>query len=119
LDVFKFLEDASKSAQKWDLIIVDPPSFVHQSSQIDAAISTYKNLFIAALKVAAPKALIAFSSCSSKIESKAFDEIISEAISKARRRARVITSRGQPADHPFPLACEDLRYLKFVVVELN
>ena len=28
-------------------------------------------------------------------------------------------SQGQPGDHPFPLACEELRYLKFHLYQLD
>lgn len=118
-DVFTFLEEARQSRHSWDLIVVDPPSFVHQSSQVDTALATYERLFTAATAVAAPRAIIAYASCSSKITLPAFETTIRNSLSTARRRARTLGIYGQPEDHPFPMACEDLRYLRFVVVEVE
>lgn len=118
-DVFTFLEEARQATQQWDLIIVDPPSFVHQASQVEAAVASYERLFTAATQVAAPNALVAFASCSSKITLPIFETTIRTAISRARRRARVIATTTQPPDHPYPLACEDLQYLRFVVVAVE
>jgi 23S rRNA (cytosine1962-C5)-methyltransferase len=118
-DVFDFLAHAKESRQQWDLIVVDPPSFVHQSAQVEAALAAYERLFTAAIFVAAPHAIIAFASCSSKITIPAFETTIRRSISHARRRARTLAINTQPPDHPYPLACEDLQYLRFVVVEVE
>ena len=49
-----------------------------------------------------------------------FGEVCEEAVlGSARRQARVLAVQGQPADHPYPLACEELRYLKFNLYELD
>jgi 23S rRNA (cytosine1962-C5)-methyltransferase len=118
-DAFIFLEKAAEQKNLWDLIVVDPPSFAPAERHVERAKESYQNLFIASLKVLAPSGVIAFSSCSSHIPDSMFTEICKTAISKARRRGTVIGSFGQPEDHPYPLACEELRYLKFVMVRVE
>jgi 23S rRNA (cytosine1962-C5)-methyltransferase len=118
-DVFTFLEEAKGVRRQWDLIVVDPPAFVHKSSQVDAALAAYERLFTHACAVAAPRCVIAFASCSSKVTIEAFQSTIQQALSATRRRARTLGIYGQPQDHPYPFACEDLQYLRFILLELD
>ena len=46
-------------------------------------------------------------------------QICEASISRARRVASVLGVHGQPEDHPFPAACPELRYLKFVAHGLD
>jgi 23S rRNA (cytosine1962-C5)-methyltransferase len=57
--------------------------------------------------------ILALASCSSHIDCALFEEICAAAIGKARRTAAIMGVHGQPADHPFPAAAQELRYLKF------
>jgi 23S rRNA G2069 N7-methylase RlmK/C1962 C5-methylase RlmI len=58
--------------------------------------------------------ILALASCSSHISFPLFHDICDNAIARARRTATVLGVHGQPADHPYPAACPELRYLKFV-----
>lgn len=118
-DAFVFLEDAKKRADLWDLIVVDPPSFAPAERHVERAKESYQNLFVATLQVLAPGGYVAFSSCSSHIPGPMFLEICKTALSKAKRRATMIGSYGQPEDHPYPLACPELCYLKFVLLRVQ
>jgi hypothetical protein len=46
-------------------------------------------------------------------------KICDAAVGRARRTASVLGVYGQPEDHPFPAACPELRYLKFVTHALD
>jgi 23S rRNA (cytosine1962-C5)-methyltransferase len=116
-DVFQFLEAARAEKRTWDLIIVDPPSFAPAQRHVEKAIASYQALFASAFQVLAPGGVIALSSCSSHIPPETFFELTEAAVSKARRRATVLGVYGQPADHPFPLACRELQYLKFLLLQ--
>jgi 23S rRNA (cytosine1962-C5)-methyltransferase len=118
-DVFRFLEDARAAKRTWELVIVDPPSFAPAERHVPKAIASYQALFAAALQVLAPGGIVAFSSCSSHVPLPTFFELTEAAVSKARRRAVVLGVHGQPADHPFPLACTELQYLKFVLLQVR
>ena len=48
-----------------------------------------------------------------------FFELTEVAMSKAKRRATVLGVHGQPADHPFPLVCRELQYLKFILLQVR
>ena len=98
---------------------MDPPSFAPAARHVDKATASYQAPFTAALQVLAPGGIIALSSCSSHISPQAFFELTELAVSKARRRATVLGVFGQPADHPFPLVCRELQYLKFLLMQVR
>jgi 23S rRNA (cytosine1962-C5)-methyltransferase len=118
-DVFAFLEAARAEKRAWDLVIVDPPSFAPAQRHVEKATASYQTLFASALGVVAAGGLIALSSCSSHISSQMFFELTEVAVSKARRRATVLGVYGQPGDHPFPLVCRELQYLKFLLLQVR
>lgn len=116
IDVFEYLNGAP---ELWDHIIVDPPSMSHSENQREAAKAKYIDLFAAAAKRVKPQGELSLSSCSSHVSFDDFFEIIDEALSTARRRGRILRVSGQGTDHPFPHACHELRYLKFVHLALD
>lgn len=118
-DVFDFLKQLQINKEKFDLIIVDPPSFAASEKNVETAKQSYQDLFALALHSLESNGKIAFSSCSSHIPSEMFLEICQAALSKARRRGTILAIHGQPADHPFPFACRELQYLKFVLMAIN
>lgn len=119
MDVFQFLEDARAAQRVWDLVIVDPPSFAPAQRHVEKALASYQTLFASAIQVVSPGGIIALSSCSSHVSHQMFYELTEAAVSKARRRATVLGVFGQPADHPFPLVCRELQYLKFLLLQVR
>ncbi|PNW79253.1 hypothetical protein CHLRE_09g407900v5 [Chlamydomonas reinhardtii] len=118
-DAFEFLERAGKAREKWEVVIIDPPSFAPSKQAVEKAKASYTRLFAAAASVTAPHGTLALASCSSHIDSAMFMEICDEALGKARRQGYVLGVGGQPADHPYPAAADELRYLKFVTFRLE
>ncbi len=116
VDVFEYLRG---NAEAWDHIIVDPPSMTHSKDQKELAQSKYIEIFTAAAKRVRAGGELSLSSCSSHIGFDDFLKIIEEALSGARRRGRILRVSGQGSDHPFPHACPELRYLKFVHLALE
>lgn len=116
VDVFEYLNAAQEN---WDHIIVDPPSMGPSESKKEAAAAKYVAAFAAAAKRVKPRGDFSVSSCSSHISFDDFLQIIEEALSVARRRGQILRVSGQGADHPFPHACHELRYLKFVHLALD
>ncbi len=115
VDVFEYLRG---DAEMWDHIIVDPPSMSHSENQREAAKAKYIEVFAVAAKKVKKGGQLSLSSCSSHVSFDDFFEIIEESLSQARRRGQIVRVSGQGPDHPFPHACHELRYLKFVHLAL-
>lgn len=116
VDVFEYLNGAP---EMWDHIIVDPPSMSHSEEQKNTAKSKYTELFTAAAKRVRPCGELSVSSCSSHVSFDDFFEIIDESLSNSRRKGQILRVSGQGPDHPFPHACHEHRYLKFVHIALD
>ncbi len=114
-DIFSFLKDYK---ELWDVVIVDPPSLTHSEKTKLFAQNKYIETFSLAAKRVSPDGDFVVSSCSSHINFDEFYNILSESLSKARRQGQVLRISGQGPDHPFPHACPELRYLKFIHCKL-
>ncbi len=118
-DAFAWVKEAAAAKRQWDFVITDPPSFAPNAKSVDAAKTAYVDIFADSLKLVAPGGLLAASSCSGHVSFELFLELCREALGRSRRRGRVLVARGQPEDHPWPLALEEMRYLKFVLMQVE
>jgi 23S rRNA (cytosine1962-C5)-methyltransferase len=118
-DVFEFLATATRDRQRWNVVILDPPSFAPNRESVPNAMLAYQNVIEAGSRVTAKRGILAVASCSSHVDLPMFLECCEQGVSKARRQAVVFTIAGLPVDHPTPLALPEFRYLKFVMMRLE
>ena len=114
----EFVAESQKQKKMWDIVITDPPSFAPNQKAVDSAKDAYTKVFADSLKLVKDGGYFAASSCSGHISFEVFLEIVQEALSKSRRRGKVLLIKGQPEDHPFPFALPEMRYLKFVYLQV-
>lgn len=118
VDAFEFVAEAQKNKRVWDIVITDPPSFAPNQKAVDSAREAYTKIFADSLRLVKDGGFFAASSCSGHISFESFLEIVQDALSKSRRRGKVLLIKGQPEDHPFPFALPEMRYLKFVYLQV-
>ena len=118
IDAFDFVKEAQEQKKLWDIVIADPPSFAPNQKSVDTAKDAYIKIFADALKLVKDGGYFAASSCSGHISTEMFLELVQEALSQSKRRGKVLLIKGQPEDHPFPLALPEMRYLKFVYLQV-
>ena len=118
-DAFLFIDERIKEKAKWDLVITDPPSFAPNQKAVESAVEAYVKVFSQSLKLVNNNGLFAASSCSSHISTDKFLEICRESFSKTRKKGTLVYYGGQPFDHPYPIAMEELRYLKFALFRID
>lgn len=118
VDAFEFVAQAQKEKKLWDIVITDPPSFAPNQKAVESAREAYTKIFADSLRLVKDGGYFAASSCSGHISFEGFLEIVQEALSKSRRRGKVLLVKGQPEDHPFPFALSEMRYLKFVYLQV-
>lgn len=118
-DAFAFIDEQIKNKQKWDMVITDPPSFAPNQKAVETATAAYTKVFANSLKLVKGNGLFAASSCSSHISTEEFLNICREAFSKTRKKGTLVYLGGQPFDHPYPLAMDELRYLKFALFRVD
>jgi 23S rRNA (cytosine1962-C5)-methyltransferase len=113
LDAFEFFARANDQRRKWDLVIVDPPSFAPSERARPAALQAYKKLAAAALAVVEPGGRFALASCSSHVTEADLLELVA-GMGALRLRA----SAGAGSDHPVLPSFPEGRYLKFLFFDI-
>lgn len=117
-DAFEVLE-AAQGGPGWDLIVLDPPAFATSKKTLDNALGAYTAVITAGIRVARPGAIVVVASCSAHVGLAELERCAAAGLSNARRRADLLDVAGQPPDHPAPLACAELRYLKALFLRLD
>jgi 23S rRNA (cytosine1962-C5)-methyltransferase len=114
-DCFELLQDYAERGERYDLVIVDPPSLARAKKSRYAAQRAYVHLNQAAMRCVAPGGLLATASCTSQVSPHAFREALADAAARAERRLLMLHEAGHAIDHPVPAHFPEGRYLKFVL----
>lgn len=115
-DVPAFLDRArTDRAQRWDLIVSDPPSFAPSAETKAAAMKSYRALHRSCLALLDNGGLYLAASCSSHVDRDAFEETLRDGAEKARVVLQVLGRWGAAPDHPRLLAFPEGDYLKVVL----
>jgi len=118
-DAFKVLAKMADRGRRFDLVVLDPPSFSQAKGRVFSVQRDYRELVEASLSVCAPGALLACVSNTIKLPVDDMDRAIGEAGVRARSRVRVVERRGLPADFPVPAGYPEGHYLKFMLCAID
>ena len=118
-DVFDLLEKYHGQGKRFDLIIVDPPSFARSKSQLPQALKAYRRLNALAMRCLAPGGMLAASSCTAQVSAQAFRAALADAAADAKRQFIIQHDAGQPLDHPVAVNFPEGRYLKFMLGQVT
>jgi 23S rRNA (cytosine1962-C5)-methyltransferase len=114
-DGFELLEQFAAEKRRFEVVILDPPSFARDRQGRHAAERAYVRLNHLALRCVEPGGLLASASCTSQVSPQAFRQALAEAARRAGKRLLILHDAGQAIDHPVPAYFPEARYLKFVV----
>lgn len=117
-DAFAWLRGAGAAGERFDLVILDPPSFARNRASLPGALRGYRDLHLHALRLLPVGGRLASWSCSSHVEDAAFLATAVEAATELGRTLRFTTAFGQPPDHPWLPAAPETRYLKGFLAEV-
>lgn len=103
---------------KWDLIILDPPSFTRNKKSVHDAMRGYKEIHLRAMKLLEPGGILSTFCCSHHAGADLFRESVQAAAIDAPATLRLIQQHGQRLDHPILLNIPETEYLKGFTYEL-
>ena len=112
-DAFKYLD---KVADKYNLIILDPPAFAKHRGALHNALKGYTRLNAKALEKIQPGGILFTFSCSQVVTKDNFRNAVFTAATVARRKVRILHQLHQPADHPINIYHPEGEYLKGLVL---
>ncbi len=118
VNAFDVLKNLTKEEKRWDVVMLDPPSFAKSRSSIDKAVTGYKEINLRGIKLVKPGGFLVTSSCTNLVQPEQFNNIIQMAAKDAKRRIRQVVFNAQSADHPIISGQENTHYLKFLIVQV-
>jgi 23S rRNA (cytosine1962-C5)-methyltransferase len=119
INAFDALKQWTKEEKRWDVVMLDPPSFTKTRENIQKAISGYKEINLRGMKLLKPGGFLVTSSCTNLVQPDLFYQIIEMAAKDARRSLRQVVFQAQSPDHPIIRGLENTNYLKFLIVQVN
>ncbi len=103
---------------RFDLIILDPPSFTRNRASVPDALRGYKEIHLRALKLLKAGGTLATFCCSHHVSSELFLDSLLSAAFDTRRVLRRTATYGQSPDHPVIPMIPETEYLKGFAFEV-
>ncbi len=114
-DLFQALRELAASGRRFDLVVLDPPSFTKTREGREGAMRGYRDINRMGLSVLSPGGLLATSSCTQLVDVAKWKEALRDAAADAGADLERVAWGGQPPDHPVLLSVPETEYLKFAV----
>lgn len=116
-DAFVEMKALIDKGKTYDVVVIDPPSFAKQQSEIDLAKKKYVQLAELGEKLTAKNGLLVLASCSSRVLAQSFFDLNTRVLSSQPRLFETILKTSHDSDHPisFPegayLKCGYYRFM--------
>jgi 23S rRNA (cytosine1962-C5)-methyltransferase len=107
-----------KILPRWDLIVLDPPSFTRNRASVPDALRGYKEIHLRALKLLKTGGTLATFCCSHHVDAGLFQDTVLSAAFDARRILRRVATYSQSPDHPIIPMIPETEYLKGFAFEV-
>ncbi len=111
-NVFEELKSLEKEKKKFNLVILDPPSFVKKKEALEGALSGYKEILLRAMRLLKEGGSLAVFSCSYAIDDTLLMQVSLSAAIDVKKDLRVLKFLKQSADHPIHPFIPETYYLK-------
>ena len=99
-DAFEEMNKLIKAKKKFDIVVIDPPSFAKNLKEIEVAKKKYKQLTKLGEQLCRKGGMLVLASCSSRISSETFFEINKVALTNQLRKFSLLLTTGHDIDHP-------------------
>jgi len=103
---------------RFDLIVLDPPSFTRNRAAVPDALRGYKEIQLRALKLLRPGGVLATFCCSHHVSEELFLDSVLSAAYDTRHILRRVAVFGPSPDHPVIPMIPETEYLKGFAFEL-
>jgi 23S rRNA (cytosine1962-C5)-methyltransferase len=118
-EVFEALTGIAASNERFDLIVLDPPSFTKSKKNVTTAKKGYRDLHRNALALLVRGGYLATASCSHHIVPETFLDVVHATARDSNRPLQQILWRGASPDHPVLPGVPETGYLKFALFRVH
>lgn len=99
-DAFLTLQQLAESRRRFDVVVIDPPSFARSQTDIPQALAAYRRLVRLGLGVLRSGGTLVIASCTSRVPAAQFFALVQETAALEKRPLQHITHTQHPLDHP-------------------
>ncbi len=115
-DVHKYFDRIFQSKMKFNLIVLDPPSFTKSRKNVPSAVKGYIELNSKAMRLLHKNSILMTYSCSHHISEQQFEDILVKSASEAGRKIQIVDFANCTYDHPVLPQMSETKYLKGYVI---
>jgi 23S rRNA (cytosine1962-C5)-methyltransferase len=94
-DVLKVLEKLKDRGERFDVVVCDPPKYASHARDVEAALTGYRRLNLAAVSVLEPGGILATCSCSGLVGRQPFLDMLDRSPRTPGGRSRSLSSAGK------------------------
>ncbi|PPA69773.1 class I SAM-dependent rRNA methyltransferase [Jeotgalibacillus proteolyticus] len=116
-DVFRYFNYAVKNEIKFDLVVMDPPSFARSKKNTFSAAKDYKNLMKQAIDITENNGVIVASTNAANVPMKKFQRFIDEAFKEKGLKYEILETHTLPEDFAVSSSFTEGDYLKVLFVK--
>jgi 23S rRNA (cytosine1962-C5)-methyltransferase len=116
-DAFDLLPRLRASGDRFDMVILDPPSFAKAGAEVDRALHSYERIIRMGTALVATGGMLVAASCTSRIGPEQFRSAVGSAAAAEGRRLEILRQTGHALDHP--IGFPEGAYLKCVFASLD
>lgn len=98
-DAFAVMADLAARGDRFDVVVVDPPSFAHDEAGVPRALHAYGRLTTRAVALVADGGLLVQASCTSRVTAAEFHDAVASAARHAGVGFTELRRTGHPSDH--------------------
>ena len=99
-DAFDTLSSMVEQGEQFDLVVIDPPSFAGQASQVKMALKQYGRLARLGSQLTKNGGVLVLASCSSRVSSQSFFDRCEQELMQIIRKFTVLETTFHDIDHP-------------------
>lgn len=119
MDVFEYFKYAEKKNLKFDLVILDPPSFARSKKYSFSASKDYPSLIEKAIKITNDDGVIVASTNCANFDMKKFKKFVAEAFKNANKKYEILEQYTLPEDFTMHRTYAEGNYLKVLIIKIK
>jgi len=118
MNVFDYFSYAARHELKFDVVVLDPPSFARTKKMTFSTSKDYPKLIGEAIDITAPKGIIIASTNNASFNMKKFKTFIDKAFKEKNLRYKIVEQHQLPEDFVTLENYPEFNYLKVCIIQL-
>ncbi|QPQ31034.1 class I SAM-dependent rRNA methyltransferase [Lysinibacillus sp. JNUCC 51] len=117
MDVFNYFKYAQRHNLKFDLVVLDPPSFARTKERTFSTAKDYPKLLVDTIAITEKNGIIVASTNNASFGMKKFKSFIDQAFKESKTAYKIVEEYSLPKDFRAPREYPEFNYLKVVFIK--